>query len=101
MNNHQALIVNNFCKHRQKIGEKLVGEEPGKAERRWNLLTQVSTNFVQILCNHYFSSQSNDYDPQLQLLLSLIDLLSMCAEGDNIFIESVCQTLLPIEEILK
>ena len=40
-------------------------------------------------------------DPQLQLLLSVTDMLAACAEGKNLFIESVCQNILSIEELVK
>ncbi|XP_064599288.1 inositol 1,4,5-trisphosphate receptor type 1-like [Liolophura sinensis] len=36
----------------------------------------------------------------LTYFISLVELLSACAEGDNKFIESLCQTILPIDEIL-
>ena len=31
----------------------------------------------------------------------MTDLLASCAEGENLFIESVCQTVFTIEEILN
>ena len=40
-------------------------------------------------------------DPQLQLLLSVTDMLAACAEGKNLFIESVCQNILSIEELVR
>lgn len=40
-------------------------------------------------------------DPQLQLLLSIADLLAACAEGKHLFIESVCQNIFSIKEIVK
>ncbi|XP_013381715.1 inositol 1,4,5-trisphosphate receptor type 3 isoform X4 [Lingula anatina] len=33
-------------------------------------------------------------------LISLVDLLAKCAEGENRYIESLCQTIMPIEEIM-
>ena len=45
MNSHQAQIVNNFCKYRQKIGEKFSGEEKIKSEERWRLLTEVDSSY--------------------------------------------------------
>ncbi|XP_055955374.1 inositol 1,4,5-trisphosphate receptor type 1 [Patella vulgata] len=36
----------------------------------------------------------------LRYLLSLLDLLAACAEGENMFIESLCQTILPMEDLL-
>ena len=37
---------------------------------------------------------------QTYLLLTLTDLLASCAEGENLFIESVCQTIYSVEELL-
>ena len=45
MNSHQAQIVNNFCKYRQKIGEGISGEEPKKAEERSRLLTDGKLDY--------------------------------------------------------
>jgi len=40
-------------------------------------------------------------DPALQILLKTIDLLASCAEGENLFIESVCQNIMSINELLQ
>ena len=32
-------------------------------------------------------------NPDLQKLLSITDLLASCAEGENLFVESTCQTI--------
>ncbi|CAG5125892.1 unnamed protein product, partial [Candidula unifasciata] len=37
---------------------------------------------------------------RLRYYISLLDLLAACAEGENLFIESLCQTILPMEELL-
>ena len=31
----------------------------------------------------------------------MTDLLATCAEGENLFIESVCQTILRVQELLE
>ncbi|KAK7114914.1 hypothetical protein V1264_000891 [Littorina saxatilis] len=36
----------------------------------------------------------------LTYFISLVDLLATCAEGENKFIESLCQTIVPVEELL-
>ncbi|XP_035825085.1 inositol 1,4,5-trisphosphate receptor type 3 isoform X3 [Aplysia californica] len=36
----------------------------------------------------------------LNYFINLVDLLATCAEGENKFIESLCQTILPAEDIL-
>jgi len=45
--------------------------------------------------------ETEDSDPVLQMLLKLIDLLASCSEGENLFIESICQNLISINELLK
>ncbi|KAH3742154.1 hypothetical protein DPMN_048890 [Dreissena polymorpha] len=37
----------------------------------------------------------------LNFLISIVDLLATCAEGENRFIESICQTIFKIPELLK
>ncbi|KAK3085572.1 hypothetical protein FSP39_005468 [Pinctada imbricata] len=45
-------------------------------------------------------TNNNDEPGHLSYLVSLVDLLATCAEGENKFIESLCQTILPVEDIL-
>ncbi len=45
--------------------------------------------------------QAADEDSDLQLLLAMTDLLASCSEGENPFIESVCQTVYTVEELLQ
>ena len=40
-------------------------------------------------------------DKDLQMLLKLVDLLASCCEGENLFIESVCQNIISINELLE
>ncbi|KAK3094787.1 hypothetical protein FSP39_006217 [Pinctada imbricata] len=37
----------------------------------------------------------------LQYLIAMVDLLATCAEGENRFIESICQTIFKITDLLK
>ncbi len=46
-------------------------------------------------------SQATDDDSDLQLLLAMTDLLASCSEGENRFIESVCQNIYTEEELLQ
>ncbi|KAL3848186.1 hypothetical protein ACJMK2_019060 [Sinanodonta woodiana] len=39
--------------------------------------------------------------PDLNYLISIVDLLAACAEGENRFVESICQTIFKIPELLK
>lgn len=43
-------------------------------------------------------AESSDFD--LALLLAMTDLLASCSEGENLFIESVCQKVFTVEELL-
>ena len=45
--------------------------------------------------------KGDDSDPNMQMLLKLVDLLASCSEGENLFIESVCQNIMSIDELLK
>ena len=40
-------------------------------------------------------------DPPLQMLLKVFDLLASCAEGENLYIESICQNVMGISELLE
>ena len=40
-------------------------------------------------------------NPDLKMLLKVIDLLASCAEGENLFIESICQNVIGISELLQ
>ena len=44
--------------------------------------------------------QAEPGDPDVGLLVSLTDLLASCSEGENLFIESVCQTVFSVDELL-
>ena len=35
------------------------------------------------------------------MLIKLIDLLASCCEGENLFIESICQNVMGTAELLK
>ena len=49
----------------------------------------------------YFLTQSSEHDSELNMLLSVTDLLATCAEGENAFIDSVCQNIYELDKILK
>ena len=44
---------------------------------------------------------AKNLDQDLQMLLKVIDLLASCAEGENLFIESICQNVIGISELLE
>ena len=45
--------------------------------------------------------QADEDDLNLIYLTKLVDLLATCAEGENRHIESLCQTILPLDELLR
>ena len=88
-----------FCK-------ELLGE--GKTEHRKKVLMKVmyTSNVVLVKLEHLINLDTiwapNDVTSphlqveehqDLQLLLSVTDLLASCAEGENLFVESTCQTI--------
>ncbi|XP_077987360.1 inositol 1,4,5-trisphosphate-gated calcium channel ITPR1-like [Glandiceps talaboti] len=42
-----------------------------------------------------------DGDKDLTYMMALVDLLATCAEGENRFIESICQTIFSMDELLS
>ena len=42
-----------------------------------------------------------DDDSRLLLLLSVVDLLAACSKGRNVFVQSICQTILNSDELLQ
>ena len=79
---NQAFIIKFFSKTREKFCDHVLGE--GRQEDRWALLVDAP-----------------DEDPDLQLLLTMTDMLAACSEGENLFIESVCQTVFTVRELLR
>ena len=47
------------------------------------------------------SCQAREDDRDLQLLMAVTDLLASCAEGENLFIESVCQTIYKVHVLMR
>ena len=48
-----------------------------------------------------FQPERTGHDPRLLLLLSATDMLAACAEGKNLFIESICQNIFSLEELIE
>ena len=59
------------------------------------------TTYLYILNRLELLVKGDNSDPNLQMLLKLVDLLASCSEGENLFIESVCQNIMSINELLK
>lgn len=56
---------------------------------------------MMILHREQLLIHAKSSDPDLQMLLKLFDLLASCCEGENLFIESICQNVMGISEVLK
>ena len=48
---------------------------------------------------YFLQAEDDSFD--LRLLLNMTDILAACADGENLFIESVCQTVFSVGEILE
>jgi inositol 1,4,5-triphosphate receptor type 1 len=82
---NQHLIIKNFCRLRDSFCQELLGQSPESEQMRFDILKAEDTQAP---------------DSQLQLLLGVVDMLAACAEGKNLFIESVCQNILSIDEVV-
>ncbi|XP_078311676.1 inositol 1,4,5-trisphosphate-gated calcium channel ITPR2-like [Crassostrea virginica] len=58
-----------------------------------NVVDQDEDTRVRILVN--------SGETELQYLISMVDMLATCAEGENRHIESICQTIFSIPEVLR
>ena len=55
---------------------------------------------VFLIARKRIVAASADDDPLLMVLLSLVDLLAACSKGRNVFVQSICQTILPSKALL-
>ena len=78
---------------------ELLGEDMVK--HRKNVLAKVLYTINVIVCRISYTSIGTkctshlqvEEQSDLQKLLSITDLLASCAEGENLFVESTCQTI--------
>ncbi|XP_065924754.1 inositol 1,4,5-trisphosphate receptor type 3 isoform X2 [Magallana gigas] len=75
---NQSFVMQYFMQYRADIAHVIDQDENAR---------------VQILVNSGSTS--------LQYLISMVDMLATCAEGENRHIESICQTIFSIPELLK
>ncbi|XP_065910466.1 inositol 1,4,5-trisphosphate-gated calcium channel ITPR1-like [Dysidea avara] len=80
---NQTLVIKYFNLSRDKFCDEFLGRSPEKEQMRGKLL------------------QAEDSDYNLCVLLRVISLLATCCEGKNLFIESLCQNVISIDEIMK
>lgn len=95
---NQAFVIRSFSKNRDKFCDHLLGE--GKKEFRWRVLTEVQPPLMMYSYMYVHPCplpQLPDDAPDVELLLALTDMLASCAEGENLFIESVCQTIYKVK----
>ena len=117
MSRSQDLIIKYYCKYRDDIDHcdhhghtadqchHIMGDGQDNIQYRKGLLERaaVSKREVGYIATCYcflLQADKSIFDPHLQLLLSLTDLLATCAEGDNLFIVSVCQKIFSVKELI-
>ena len=64
---------------------------------------EICANDVVVLyfLSLHIVSASADDDPRLLVLLSVVDLLAACCKGRNVFVQSICQTIVSSDELLQ
>ncbi|XP_065894275.1 inositol 1,4,5-trisphosphate-gated calcium channel ITPR1-like isoform X2 [Dysidea avara] len=80
---NQKLVIKYFNLSREKFCAEFLGKTQEKQKMRAKLL------------------QANDSDYCLHVFLRAINLLAACCEGKNLLIESLCQDVISIDEIMK
>jgi inositol 1,4,5-triphosphate receptor type 1 len=81
---NQHLIIKNFCRLRDSICQEFLGQTVEMEQKRMKIL-----------------KGSDSDDSPLQLLLGVVNMLAACAVGKDRFIDSVCQNILSIEEVVN
>ncbi|XP_067668084.1 inositol 1,4,5-trisphosphate-gated calcium channel ITPR2-like [Haliotis asinina] len=75
---NQSYVMTYFMQHRSDIATVI---DQSESEREKILVSSASE--------------------ELNYLIAMVDLLATCAEGENRFIESICQTIFKIPDLLK
>ena len=84
---NQVHIMNNFIPIKPKRIDDILGTEEEKRERRAELLNTEKP-------------EENDL-VDLNLMLATFDLMASLCEGENLHHESVCQSMMTLEELLE
>ena len=84
---NQVHIMNSFMPIKPKHIDDLLGTEDGKSARRKELLNSQNPEGLDLMV--------------LNLMLSTYDLMASLCEGENLHHESVCQSMITIEELLE
>jgi hypothetical protein len=103
---NQNTIIKQLMTHRKDIFEHAYieeGTDPVIAAKRHNLLAKevclpfclIKQLLTSVLSHLQAGSELFKYH------LELLGLLAVCAEGDNRYIESMCQTLYSIDELIE
>ena len=84
---NQVHIMNSFMPIKPKHVDDFLGTEDGKSARRMELLGTQAPEGQELLV--------------LNLMLSTYDLMASLCEGENLHHESVCQSMITIDELLE
>jgi len=55
-------------------------------------------HFIEMMCSE---RERSDADGLLQYHISLVELLTYCTEGKNVYTEIKCHSLLPLDDIVR
>lgn len=67
----------------------------------WVYHTKAGSNIQLFFHRESILLYAEDSDYDLQVVLKVIGLLAACCEGENLFIESICQNIISISELMK
>ena len=84
---NQVHIMNSFMPIKPRQIDEILGTEDGKSARRKELLNSENLEGQDLMV--------------LNLMLSTYDLMASLCEGENLHHESVCQSMITIEELLE
>ncbi|CAD5117763.1 DgyrCDS6509 [Dimorphilus gyrociliatus] len=115
---HIQKIVDLTAKYQEKAAEYLDALSAIIKIEELNLPLKRNQDYVVKYLNQRFSRAAYVFDKyeeserlqilmgkmgkqHLSYLMSLVDILATCCEGENRFIESLCQTILPFRELIS
>ena len=71
---------------------------------QWYMYYKYTIDLINKVFYHLFNRSQileNTRHKDLQYFIAMVDMLATCAEGENRFIESICQTIFKIPELLR
>jgi len=97
---NQTLVIKYFNLSRSKFCDKFLGRSQEKEKMRYSIITCNYYHYFVIILREKLLQPEESGDC-LRVFLRVISLLAACCEGKNLFIESICQNVISIDEIMK